>query len=67
MQTRNYKVVMRCSSCAMILEGLEDLSGIEKVIANYKKEQLEIVFDETMIAEVDILEAIEKGGYQVSP
>jgi copper ion binding protein len=59
---------MHCSNCAMNIEGIEDdLPGIKQVSASYQKARVVVEFDEAKVSEAQILAAVEKRGYQVSP
>jgi copper chaperone CopZ len=59
---------MHCSNCAMNIEGIEDdLPGIKQVTASYKKGQMVVEFDEAKVSEAQILAAVGKRGYQVTP
>jgi copper chaperone CopZ len=50
----------------MRIEGLEDsLPGVRRVQASYKKQQVEVEYDETAIAEAEIAAAIRRLGYTV--
>ena len=58
---------MICPACVMHLEGLEDeLDGILFVKANYKKQRMDVEFDEVQIAEVDIRAAVLELGYDIA-
>lgn len=58
---------MHCSSCVMLLEGLEDtLAGVKSIKASYQKGEMEIEFDEGILSEEKIKEAVVKEGYQIS-
>jgi len=55
---------MRCSGCAMTLEGLEDeLAGVSRVNASYHKQTMEIEFDERRVNEAAIIAAAKRLGY----
>jgi copper chaperone CopZ len=55
---------MHCSSCAMSLEGIEDeLEGIQKIRASYRKQTLDIEFDEKKVTAKKIRQAIIDLGY----
>ncbi len=55
---------MHCPACVMTLEGLEDtLSGIRRIAASYRKQQLEVEFDETQVSEAQITAAVAALGY----
>lgn len=59
---------MHCSACVMILEGLEDsLTGVQSVLANYQKKQMEITYDEKKLSEATIITAAEELGYTAIP
>lgn len=68
MLRRTYTIVnMECPNCAMILESIEDkLPGIHEISASYKKGQVTVEFDEKVVSEAEIVEAIQKKGYVVS-
>lgn len=56
---------MHCSACVMRLEGIEDeLKGIQRVTASYRKQQMEVEYDETQVNEQQIIAAAQKHGYQ---
>jgi len=55
---------MECPNCAMHLEGLEDtLPGIKRITASYKKQVMEVEFDETKISVEQIIQAANRLGY----
>lgn len=57
---------MECPNCAMKLEGLEDsLPGVAMVEASYRKGSMLVEYDETLLDEADIREAVERLGYTV--
>jgi len=59
---------MRCSGCAMILEGLEDeLAGVKRVNASYHKQIMEVEFDEKRVNEAMIIAAAKQLGYDAVP
>jgi copper chaperone CopZ len=62
-----YKIPdMHCSNCPMHLEAIEDdLPGIHRIKGSYQKQTLEIEFDETLVGEEEIKEAIHKAGYSI--
>ena len=42
---------MHCSNCVMRIEGLEDdLPGVQRVRASYKKQQVEVEYDENRVS-----------------
>ena len=55
---------MHCSSCAMNIDfDLEDL-GVKSTKTSYAKQECEVEFDEEKIKLPQILETVEKSGYQ---
>lgn len=55
---------MSCPNCAMHLEGLEDdVPGVKRVEASYKKLTMEVDFDETIVSIAQIITAANKLGY----
>ena len=59
---------MRCSSCPMEVESIEDdLPGIKQVSASYQKGQMVVEFDETKVNDAQIIAAVSKRGYQAFP
>jgi len=59
---------MHCSACVMRLEGIEDeLAGVTRVTASYRKQQMEVEFDETRVTVQQIVAAAEKHGYKAIP
>jgi len=59
---------MHCTNCAMKIEELEDdLPGVRQVSASYRKMQVIVEYDETMVSEAQILEAIKEKGYTALP
>jgi copper chaperone CopZ len=59
---------MMCPNCAMHLEGLEDeVAGINKVVASYKKQTMEVEYDETMLTLEQIVSAANSLGYHPEP
>ena len=58
---------MHCSSCVMRIEGLEDdLPGVQRVRASYKKQQVEVEYDEATVSAAQIVAAIQRLGYTVA-
>ena len=58
---------MHCTACVMRVEGLEDdLPGVRRVKANYRKGQMEIEYDEARVSSTEIIAAVEQLGYQAS-
>jgi copper chaperone CopZ len=59
---------MHCSSCAMMIESIEDdLPGVLQVKASYQKARMEIEYDETKVSEAQIIAAVKEKGYAVIP
>ncbi len=55
---------MECPNCAMHLEGLEDeLPGIRQINASYKKQIMEVEFDESKLSIEQIITAANLLGY----
>jgi copper chaperone CopZ len=55
---------MHCVNCAMRLQELEDdLPGVAAVDASYQKQRMKITFDETLVNEDQIIEAVRRLGY----
>lgn len=67
MVKKTYKIAdMHCTACAMRLESIEDeLAGVRSVRASYQKARMEVEFDETVVTEAMIVEAVKEKGYQV--
>jgi copper chaperone CopZ len=56
---------MHCTNCSMRLESIEDeLAGIKEINASCHKQQMTVVFDETVVSEDQIIAAAKKKGYQ---
>ena len=59
---------MECPNCAMHLEGLEDeLPGVKRIQASYKKQLMEVEFDETKLTVEQIVAAANEIGYHPEP
>ena len=57
---------MHCSNCVMRIEGLEDdLPGVQRVRASYKKQQVEVEYDDNRVSTDQIVAAIQQMGYTV--
>jgi copper chaperone CopZ len=57
---------MHCSNCVMRIEGLEDdLIGVQRVRASYKKQQVEVEYDDKQVNPDQIVAAIQQMGYTV--
>jgi copper chaperone CopZ len=58
---------MHCSACVMRLEGIEDeLQGVKRVTASYRKQQMEVEYDERLVTVDQIVAAAKRHGYQAS-
>lgn len=58
---------MHCSACVMRLEGIEDeLQGVKQVTASYRKQQMEVEYDERLVTVDQIIAAAKQHGYQAS-
>ena len=59
---------MVCPSCVPRLEGLQnELPGVTHINANYKKQTLEVEFDETRTSLAEIIIAADRLGFEVEP
>jgi copper chaperone CopZ len=59
---------MHCSACVMLLEGLEDeVEGVERVEANYKKQQMRVEYDDEKVSIDQIVKAAKQEGYEAIP
>jgi copper chaperone CopZ len=59
---------MECPNCAMHLEGLEDeLQGVKRISASYKKQIMEVEFDEGKLSVEQIIAAANAIGYHPEP
>ena len=59
---------MHCPNCAMHLEGLEDeLPGVKRINASYKKLNMEVEFDESLLTVEQIVAAANEIGYHPEP
>jgi copper chaperone CopZ len=55
---------MECPNCAMHLEGLEDeLPGVKYITASYKRQVMEVDFDESKLSVEQIIAAAIAIGY----
>ena len=55
---------MECPNCAMHLEGLEDeLPGVKRISASYKKQAMEVEYDEGQLSVEQIISAANAIGY----
>jgi copper chaperone CopZ len=69
MAKRTFRVPdMHCTACVMRLEGLEDeLTGVKRVTASYRKQQMEVEYDEAYVSTSQIIAAAKKWGYEAIP
>jgi len=59
---------MSCSSCAMKLESLEDsLAGVKEINASYHKLTMVVEYDESLLTEGQIVDAVKRKGYTAVP
>lgn len=59
---------MHCPACVMRLEGIEDeLPGIRRIAASYRKQRLEVEYDEAQVTEAQIVTVAEALGYALHP
>ena len=57
---------MHCSACVMKLESLEDvLLGVKMVQASYHKQSMLVEYDDRLLDETAIRDAIREMGYSV--
>jgi copper chaperone CopZ len=55
---------MHCSNCTMKIESLEDeLPGIRRISASYRKGEMVVEFDENKVDLDTIIAAVKKQGY----
>lgn len=68
MKTETFIVTdMHCPACVMRLESLEDtLEGVRQITANYKKQTMQVEFDDTRINSDQIKKAVEDLGYTIN-
>jgi copper chaperone CopZ len=66
MTKKTFKVLdMHCANCSMRIESIEDvLPGISDISASYHKQQLVVEYDETIVTDAQIIEAVKRKGYQ---
>jgi copper chaperone CopZ len=58
---------MHCPACVMHLEALEDeLPGIHFIRANYKKQCMDVEFDDSQLTEDVLRQAIGELGYEIA-
>jgi copper chaperone CopZ len=52
----------------MRLENIEDeLPGIQRIQASYRKARMQVEYDETQISEAQIIAAVKSKGYEAIP
>jgi sulfite exporter TauE/SafE/copper chaperone CopZ len=57
---------MTCNSCETIIQkGLKKIPGVIKVQADYRKSKVHIIYDLTLVAKKNLIETIERLGYEV--
>ncbi len=68
MNTANFKVEgMHCDGCAQIIQSLlEKKTGVRAASVSFKDSEARILFDTKILAEGQLVEAIEKAGYRVA-
>jgi copper chaperone CopZ len=67
MNTANFKVEgMHCDGCARIIQSLlEKKTGVRAASVSFKDNEARILFDTKILAEGQLVEAIEKARYRV--
>jgi copper chaperone CopZ len=59
---------MHCTMCVMHLEGIEDeLTGVRRVKADYRKQQMEVEYDEMQVSIKQIVALARELGYAATP
>ena len=59
---------MSCTNCAMKLESLEDsLDGVKEINASYHKLTMVVEYDESLLTEEQIVDAVKRKGYTAVP
>ena len=59
---------MSCANCAMKLEALEDsLAGVKEINASYHKLTMVVEYDESLLSEEQIVDAVKRKGYTAVP
>jgi copper chaperone CopZ len=68
MNTANFKVEgMHCDGCAQIIQSLlEKKTGVRAASVSFKDSEARILFDTKILAEDQLVAAIEKAGYRVA-
>ena len=58
---------MSCAHCKAAVEGeLSKISGVERSNADFEKGTVEVFYDERVVTEEDLEDAIAKAGYAVA-
>jgi copper chaperone CopZ len=58
---------MHCKSCVMLVnEALIDIKGVKSANAELEKSNVKISFDDNLVKEKQLIDAIEKEGYKVN-
>ena len=67
MTKKTYRIPgITCALCAMALQSLEDdVPGVKRANASYRRQRLEVEFDESKVSEAELLAAIVALGYDV--
>ena len=65
--TKSYKVQgMHCASCAARLEKvIAKLDGVKSCSVNFATETLSVDFDNNVLKEKNIIDAVEKAGFSI--
>lgn len=59
---------MHCESCAETIKALLDrTAGVRKAIASFKEGEAQVHYDPAAVSESQLIAAIERGGYRVTP
>ncbi len=57
---------MMCDNCvARVKKALEGLDGVQSAIVSLDDKQAVVTFDETLVSEADLYEAVEATGFEV--
>lgn len=67
MKTQTFSVQgMTCGGCAKsVARVLTELSGVQSAQVSHSEGKAEVVFDETVVTEAALVEAIEEAGFDV--
>ncbi|NJP09863.1 MAG: heavy-metal-associated domain-containing protein [Leptolyngbyaceae cyanobacterium RU_5_1] len=59
---------MHCTACVIRLEGIEDeLPGVIRITASYRKQQMEVEYDESQVSDTQIIAIAKEHGYEAIP